>query len=54
MSVTATCGLVRAHLAQQVLGVGGLRGDLEAGVLEQAGEPRPQQDRVVGEHHAHA
>ncbi len=46
-------GLVRADLAQQVLGVRRLADDLEAGVLEQAGETRPQQDRVVGDHHAH-
>ena len=34
--------LVRADLAQQVLGVAGLAGDLEAGVLEQPHEPLAQ------------
>ena len=46
-------GLVRADLAQQVLGVAGLRHDLEAGVLEQARGALAQQDGVVGDHDSH-
>ena len=42
-------GLVGADLAQQVLGVAGLAGDLEARLLEQAGEALAQEDGVVGD-----
>ena len=45
-------GLVGADLAQQVLPVAGLAGDLEAGLLEQAREPLAQQDGVVGDNDA--
>ena len=42
-------GLVGADLAQQVLGVAGLAGDLEARVLEQAHEALAQQHGVLGD-----
>ena len=45
-------GLVGADLAQQVLGVAGLAGDLEARLLEQARETLAQQHGVVGDHDA--
>jgi hypothetical protein len=45
-------GAVRADLAQQVLGVPGLAGDLEAGLLEQAREALAQQHGVISEHDA--
>src|SRR3954454_15629586 len=41
-------GLVGADLAEQVLGVAGLAGDLEAGVLEQPDETLAQQHGVLG------
>ena len=48
-SITRDVGLVGADLAQQVLGVAGLAGDLEAGVLEQAHETLAQQHGVLGD-----
>ena len=48
-STIATSGLCARDLAQQVVGVAGLADDLEAGVLEQADEPLPQQHGVVGD-----
>jgi hypothetical protein len=45
-------GLVRTGLAQQVGGVGGLRDDLDAALLEDADEPGPQQGLVFGDEHA--
>ena len=46
-------GLVCAHLAQQVIEVAGLADDLEALILEQAGESRAKQERIFGEQYAH-
>ena len=46
-------GLVRAHLAQEVLAVARLADDLEAGVLEQPHRAAAQQHRVVGDHDPH-
>ena len=48
-SIDRDVGLVGADLAQQVLGVAGLAGDVEARVLEQAHEPLAQQDGVLGD-----
>ena len=45
-------GLVGADLAQQVLGVARLAGDLEARLLEQPRETLAQQHGVIGEHDA--
>jgi hypothetical protein len=47
-------GLVRADLAQQVLGVARLAGDLEARLLQQSRDARTQQHGVLGDHDAHA
>ena len=44
---------VRAHLQHQLVGVPGLADDLEAGVLEQAGDPLAEQHGVLGQHDAH-
>jgi hypothetical protein len=46
-------GVVRAHLQQQLLGGVGLPDDVEAGVLEQACDPFPEEHGVVGEDDAH-
>ena len=46
--------LVLATSATQLVGVAGLADDLEAGSLEQAGEPFAEQDVVVGQHDAGA
>ena len=46
-------GLVGAHLAQQVLGVGRLADDLDPGLVEQARDPLPQQHRVLADHDSH-
>ena len=43
---------VRADLAQQVLGVAGLAGDLEARLLQQPREALAQQHGVIGQHDA--
>ena len=43
---------MRADLAQQVLGVARLAGDLEARLLEQARETLAQQHGVIGQHDA--
>ena len=53
MSTTASSGQRLVDELEQCLGVPGLADDLEARVLEQRGDPLPQQDRVVGEHDAH-
>jgi hypothetical protein len=45
-------GLVGADLAQQVLRVARLPGDLEAGLLQQARETLAQQHGVLGDHDA--
>ena len=45
-------GLVRADLAQEVLRVAGLAGDLEAGLLQQARETLAQEHGVLGDHDA--
>ena len=47
-------GLVHADVPQEILGCAALSNDLEAGVLEQAGDPLTEQDGVVREHYAHA
>ena len=46
-------GLVHRDVTEQVLGVSGLRDDLEARLLEQPRDPLAQQHRVVREHDAH-
>ena len=46
-------GLVGADLAEQVLGVGRLADDLDPGLVEEAGDPLPQQDRVLADHDSH-
>ncbi len=45
--------LVCADLAQEIVEVAGLGDDLEAGVLEQAGDPRAKQEGIFGQHYAH-
>jgi hypothetical protein len=47
-------GLVRPHLAQQVLGVASLRDYLEAGIAEQARDAFPQEYRIFAQDYAHA
>jgi hypothetical protein len=44
---------VRAHLAQQIIEVAGLGNDLEARILEQAGDSRSKQERIFSQHDAH-
>ena len=44
--------LVHRDVAQQILGVAGLRDDVEAGLHEQPGDSLAQEHRVVGEHDA--
>src|SRR5205823_1520413 len=46
-------GLVRAHLAHQVLGVPGLPDDLDAGLREQPDDALPEQHRVLGDDYPH-
>ena len=43
-------GAMRARAAQEVVGVAGLRDDLEAGALEDARDPLAQQDVVLADH----
>ena len=53
MSTIATSGGSLAHLGEQLLGVAGRAGDLEAGLGEQPGDALAEQHRVVGERHPH-
>jgi hypothetical protein len=46
-------GAVRQHLAEQVVGVAGLRDGLEAGVGEQADDPFAHQHVVLADDHPH-
>ena len=46
-------GLVRADLAQQLLGVARLADDLEARLVQQSRDPLTQQNGVVGDHDTH-
>jgi hypothetical protein len=46
-------GAARVDHAYQLVGVAAAPSDLEAGVLEQAGESVAQQDLVIGDHDAH-
>jgi hypothetical protein len=43
-------GPMRTHLAQQVAGVAGLAGQLEAGVLQEADHRRSAQSGARGDH----
>ena len=45
-------GLVHRDVAQQILGVAGLRDDVESRLQEQPRDPLAQKHRVVGEHDA--
>jgi hypothetical protein len=45
-------GLMRADLAEQILAVAGLAGDLEARLLQQPRDSLAQQHRILGDHHA--
>jgi hypothetical protein len=46
--------LVRPPLAHEVLGVARLRDYLKSGVPEQARDPLPQEQRILGQDYAHA
>ena len=49
MSTMATSGTMRPDGGQELVGCAGLGDDVEAGLDEQARDPLPQQERVVGE-----
>src|SRR5262249_14869876 len=45
-------GLMGTDLAEKVLGVGGLADDLDPGLVEEARDPFPQEDRVLADHYS--
>ena len=52
MSTIATSGFDRVDRAQQVLGVVGLRSDLDPGLLEHGGDPPAHEEVIVRDHNA--